>query len=267
MNLDDITLSKASLKGKVVLITGATGSIGKAVSLECASYGATVLLLSKNLKKLEQLYDDIIKYNYPTPIICPMDLLGANPDDYINLAAQLKSRFKLIDAFISCAGIFPSLAPVEYYSEKNWYNIFQVNFHSNFHLTKVLLPLLKNSKSAKIVFTLPNEHTLNKAFFGAYASANAALMSFIKVTAEELENSNITVTGLYPGEVLSSMRAKIFPAQDFSSMLLASKMCTSYVTLLNEKSKKYHAKSIKATTLQSSNHEKDASKILNLEII
>jgi len=65
------------LKDKVILVTGATGGFGKAVSLALARHGATVVLLAKSLRRVEALYDEIEQAGYPLPAIYPIDLAGA----------------------------------------------------------------------------------------------------------------------------------------------------------------------------------------------
>ncbi len=57
------------LKDKVVLVTGATGGFGKVVSIALARHGATVILVARNLRLVESLYDEIEQAGYPTPAI------------------------------------------------------------------------------------------------------------------------------------------------------------------------------------------------------
>ena len=63
----DFKPSTDSLKGKVILVTGATGGFGKPMSLAYAEAGATVILLGKNVRLLENLYDEIEQGGYPQP--------------------------------------------------------------------------------------------------------------------------------------------------------------------------------------------------------
>ena len=59
------------LRGKTILVTGATGGYGKAISLALAGHGATVVLLAKNLRLVEGLYDEIEAAGFPVPAIYP----------------------------------------------------------------------------------------------------------------------------------------------------------------------------------------------------
>ncbi|MDD5215691.1 MAG: SDR family NAD(P)-dependent oxidoreductase, partial [Methylococcales bacterium] len=77
-----------SLTNKVVLITGAAGGLGSTAALTLAKLGATIILLDKNLPKLEALYDKILAENGIEPILYPFDLAGASENDYVELAQR-----------------------------------------------------------------------------------------------------------------------------------------------------------------------------------
>ena len=77
------------LAGKVILVTGATGGFGNPVSKALAQHGATVVLLGKNLRMVEALYDEIEQAGLPLPAIYTMDLSGASEQDYLDLARQV----------------------------------------------------------------------------------------------------------------------------------------------------------------------------------
>src|SRR5690348_18469649 len=79
-------LDLPSLDGRVVLITGAAGGIGKALSLACARAGATLVLHGRVVRKLETLYDEIVAAQLPEPTILPLDLARADASDFANVA-------------------------------------------------------------------------------------------------------------------------------------------------------------------------------------
>jgi NAD(P)-dependent dehydrogenase (short-subunit alcohol dehydrogenase family) len=67
------------LKNRVILITGIGEGIGRAAARRLAGYGATVILLGRTIRKLEQVYDDIEQAGGPKPAIYPMNLEGRRP--------------------------------------------------------------------------------------------------------------------------------------------------------------------------------------------
>ena len=93
------------LAERVILVTGATGGFGKAVSLALAAHGATVVLLARNLRLVEALYDEIEQAGYPTPAIYPMNLEGASEHDYEELARNLEEQLGRLDGILHCAAM------------------------------------------------------------------------------------------------------------------------------------------------------------------
>ena len=84
------------LKDRVILITGASGGVGSAAALACARHGASVVLLGRNVKKLEKVYDAIVGAGLPQPAIYPMNLAGATWNDLAELVATVERETRLI---------------------------------------------------------------------------------------------------------------------------------------------------------------------------
>ena len=84
--------ASGALAGRVVLVAGAHGGLGSAASLACARDGATVVLLGRKVPKLNRLYDALAAEG-PEPMLYPLDLEGASPDDYAELATRLEGEF------------------------------------------------------------------------------------------------------------------------------------------------------------------------------
>ena len=80
------------LDGRVALVTGASGGLGRVLSLACAAQGATVVLHGRVVRKLEALYDDIVNAGYPEPTILPLDLATARAEDFANVASALQAQ-------------------------------------------------------------------------------------------------------------------------------------------------------------------------------
>ena len=142
------------LRDRVILVTGAGDGIGKAVSLACARYGATVILLGRTVKKLEAVYDAIVEQGAPQPAIYPLDLQGATPEHYEQLADNVANEFQRLDGLLHNAARLGPLTPMDHFEPEEWARVFQVNVHAPFVLTRACLALLKNSKDARIVFTV-----------------------------------------------------------------------------------------------------------------
>ncbi|MDO5610858.1 MAG: SDR family NAD(P)-dependent oxidoreductase, partial [Pseudomonadota bacterium] len=98
-----------ALAGRTILITGATGGLGEA---------ATLILSARNIRKLNKVYD-AVKAVGPEPLLYPMDLEGATPDDHLQLAERVKEAFGQLDGLLHCAAEFRALTPLEYTDPAN----------------------------------------------------------------------------------------------------------------------------------------------------
>ena len=95
--------SDTNLGGRVVLVTGASGGLGRILALACAGCGATVVLHGRIVRKLEALYDEILVAGHPEPTILPLDLATAKAEDFANVASALQAQHGRIDAIVHTA--------------------------------------------------------------------------------------------------------------------------------------------------------------------
>ena len=215
VSLNDWTPPADLLKSRVILVTGAANGIGKAVVKDMAAHGATTVLLDRDVKGLEQTYDEIVAAGHPQPAIYPMDLQGATPDDYTQLAATLEQEFNQLDGLIHNAAQLGALVPFANFEHELWFQTLQTNLNAPYLMTMACLGLLYASKDASIVFTSDAVGRYGKAYWGAYAVSKAGLEAFMQVLADELEaNTTIRVNSLDPGPVRTTLRRTAYPAEN-----------------------------------------------------
>jgi NAD(P)-dependent dehydrogenase (short-subunit alcohol dehydrogenase family) len=199
------------LKNKTILVTGATGSFGRVVSMEYAKHGATVILLAKNLRLVEALYDKIELQGYSKPAIYPMDLEGATGQDYDELAVNIEKEFGRLDGLVHCAGILGAPTPFEYSDTETWLKVHQVNLHAPYLLTKSVISLLRKSEKASVVFMTDDKVG---AYWDAYGVSKQALAAMAQNIAAEYEDSNIHINCFNPGKTKTALQIRAFPAAD-----------------------------------------------------
>jgi NAD(P)-dependent dehydrogenase (short-subunit alcohol dehydrogenase family) len=202
------------LHDRVILVTGAAHGIGKAVVKDMAAHGATTVLLDRDVKGLEQTYDDIVDAGHPQPAIYPMDLLGATPNDYTQLATTLEEEFRRLDGLVHNAAQLGALVPFANFDHDLWFQTLQANLNAPYLMTTACLGLLNASRDASIVFTSDAVGRHGKAYWGAYAVSKAGLEAFMQVLADELEdNAVIRVNSIDPGPVRTALRRMAYPAE------------------------------------------------------
>ncbi len=203
-----------SLRGRVVLVTGAAGGLGRAVALACARAGATVVLLGRKVPALERLYDAIEAGGGPRPGIFPLDLEGATPADYAMLAERVAAECGRLDGIVHAAAHFPGLTPIEQTEPEDFLRALHVNLSAPCLLTQACLPLLRQAPAAAVVFVLDDPARVERAFWGGYAVAKRGLEALARVLADELEGTAVRVSVLSPGPMRTPLRARAWFAED-----------------------------------------------------
>jgi NAD(P)-dependent dehydrogenase (short-subunit alcohol dehydrogenase family) len=204
------------LENKVILVTGAGDGIGKVAAKTYAAHGATVILLGRTVSKLEQVYDDIENAGYNKPAIVPLNLEGAAEKDYQDVANVIEQEFGKLDGILHNASQLGSMTTIEQYESAVWNKIMHVNVNSAFMLTQALIPLLKETKGASVIFTTSSVGRKGRAFWGAYAVSKFATEGLVQVLAHELDetDSMVKVNAINPGATRTSMRASAYPAEN-----------------------------------------------------
>src|SRR6266542_5615624 len=178
----------ASLEGRVIVVTGATGGLGRALALACATHGATVVLHGRVARKLEALYDEIIAAGHPEPSILPLDLATAKAEDFANVASALQAQAGRVDAIVHTAVVLGALSPIEHQTFDQWLSTLRVNLLAPFGLTRASLLMMRATPDASVIFTLDTRGQEPKAYWGAYAVAKAGLSALLAILADEWEN-------------------------------------------------------------------------------
>jgi NAD(P)-dependent dehydrogenase (short-subunit alcohol dehydrogenase family) len=114
------------------------------------------------------------------------------------------------------AAILGSRTPVELYDPEIWNKVMHVNATAPFLLSRAMIPLLRKSPDASVIFTSSGVGRKAKAYWGAYAVSKFAVEGLSQLMADELddERNNVRVNSLNPGATRTSMRSLAYPAED-----------------------------------------------------
>ncbi|MGH8218485.1 MAG: YciK family oxidoreductase [Steroidobacteraceae bacterium] len=228
----------AELEGRVIAITGASDGIGRAVAQACAVHGATVILVGRNQRKLEAACEQIERERPASTTVAVLDLERALAGDYDRLAGAVLERFGRLDGLLHNAGILGTLTPIEHYDVPTWCRVLHVNLTAAFALTQVLLPALKRSADAAILYTSSGVGRRGKAYWGAYAVSKFGLEGLAQVLSGELSDiTAIRVNTLNPGPTRTRMRAQAYPAENPAKLRAADSLTAPYLALLGPASR------------------------------
>jgi NAD(P)-dependent dehydrogenase (short-subunit alcohol dehydrogenase family) len=226
------------LAGRVIAVTGAGGGLGRAVALACARHGAQLVLIGRNAGKLEEVHAAIAAAGAPEASIALLDLEKALARDYDQLADALMDRYGRLDGLVHNAAILGTLTPIEHYDVPTWCRVLHVNLTASFALTQVLVPALKKSADASVLFTASAVGRRGRAYWGAYGVSKFAIEGLAQTLAGELENvSNVRVNTLNPGRARTAMRRQAYPAEDIETLPLPESLTGPYLALLGPASR------------------------------
>jgi len=226
------------LKDRIILVTGAGDGIGRAAAKSFADFGATVILLGRTIRKLEEVYDEIEKAGNPQPAIYPMNLEGASPKDYEDLAVTLKSEFGRLDGILNNAAILGTLTPIAHYDIELWFQVMQTNLNAPFLLTKACLELLVSAPDASIVMTSDAVGRKGRAYWGAYGVSKFGMEGLMQILADELEsNTNVRVNSVDTGPVRTRMRRQAYPGEDPNKLPVPEDVLKPFLYLMGPESK------------------------------
>lgn len=181
-----------SLNGKVVLITGASSGIGRAVAQQCAAAGATCIISARNSERLEETLKSLSGEGHSMIIT---DLTKSI--EIYNLVKMLPK----IDGVVSCAGIVDTKL-LKFTENEDIERIFATNVFSSIKLIRDLIQQKKFNKESSIVL-ISSISGVKCGYLGGsiYGASKGAIEGFIKGAALELSPQKIRLNSIVPGMV------------------------------------------------------------------
>lgn len=211
---DEFRPAPEALAGRVVLVTGAHGGLGEAAAKACARAGASVVLLGRRVPKLNRVHDAIVAAGGPAPALYPLDLEGATPDDYAQMATRIGDECGRLDGILHTAAAFKGLASLANTSPEDWIRGMHANLGAPLLLTQACLPLLGQAADSAVVFTINGPDATSRAFWGAYGIAQQGLQAAVAILAGEQAGGPVRVHGLQPGPMRTPLRARAWFSED-----------------------------------------------------
>jgi NAD(P)-dependent dehydrogenase (short-subunit alcohol dehydrogenase family) len=227
------SVASGELAGRVIAITGCTGGLGRAIALDVARAGAELILLGRSVQKLQGLRAEIEQIAPDRALMAPLDLEKALANDYDTIADAVLARYGRLDGLVHCAGLLGTLTPIDHYEVPTWARVMHVNLTAAFALTQVLLPALRKSPDASVIFTSSAVGRKGRAYWGAYAVSKFGVEGLMQVLADELAgNSHIRVNSINPGATRTLMRRQAYPSEALEASAPPETLTGPYLQLL-----------------------------------
>ena len=190
-----------SLRGKKILITGASSGIGRGIAIECSRIGASVIITGRNKERLQETLCMMDHQQEHSMVIADL----SSVEGVFTLADAVDNT---IDGLVLCAG-FTIVKPFKYVSDKDLDDIMNVNYKAPVLLAQRLLKKKKISKGASIVFISSVSGVFISAPAGAlYSGSKGAVNGIAKAMAIDLSSRGVRVNCVNPGMVDTNIFAK-----------------------------------------------------------
>ena len=219
------------LSGKLVLVTGATRGIGRAVAVAAASAGAELIITGRTVGALEEV-DDEIKAGGGHATIVEMDMkdTAAMP----RLAAAIAERWGRLDGLVANAAILTALTPVGHVTPEDWETNIAVNLTGQWHMIRAFDPLLRAAPAGRAILVTSGAAVGSRPFWGPYAATKAGLEALGRSWAGESEQTSLRINMMNPGGTATTMRASAFPGEDPASLPQPADIASAFLALLAE---------------------------------
>lgn len=192
------------LKDKIAVVTGASSEIGSEISRRFIEEGAKVVLIGRNMEKLEKVRSSIKNYNTNTVSIqCDI----TNKSQVIQAIDQINAHYGKIDILVNNAGTINDPIHFHEMKESDWMTLVNTNLFGTFMITKsVLVKMLENKKGVIInIGSISSERAIPKVHLTVYCTTKSAINMFTKGIAIEYARKNIRCNCINPGIINAGM--------------------------------------------------------------
>jgi 3-oxoacyl-[acyl-carrier protein] reductase len=191
------------IKGKVAIVTGAGGGVGKAISKRLSSEGCKVIMLGRNRTKLQKAASEIGNKRNTMTVIADI----TKEAEVLSVIDQTINSYDKIDILINNAGIINDPMPFHEMSEDQWDNLVNTNLFGMFRMTKAVIPVMMENGSGNIVnvSSVLGIRSIPRVPLSVYAVTKAGVIMFTRSIAVEYGQYKIRCNCVAPSTIRSSI--------------------------------------------------------------
>lgn len=215
------------MQGKVALITGADGGLGKFVTQAMLDAGATVVGSSRKIQQAA-----FASANFTA---LPAELsTAAGAKAAVD---SLASRFGKLDVVVHTVGGFAGGQSIAETDDVTFQRMLDVNLYSTFYLLRAAIPVMRKTGNGRIVAIGSRAALEPGAGVGSYSASKAAMVSLIRTVAQENKDVGITANVILPGTMDTPANRKSMPNADFSKWVRPEAVASLIVWLTGDAGK------------------------------
>lgn len=227
-----------SLKNKVVLITGAPGGLGKAVSRAFAAQGAALALTNRSPEPLEAAFADL----EDALLIGGIDV--TKEEDVKRLVETVIERFGRIDVLVNIAGTWRGGTPVHEMPVDTWDFLMTLNARSVYLMNQAVAPVMLEQGAGKIVSVAAKSALEARKGNAAYSASKSAVLRITEAMSAELKHQGINVNCVLPTTIDTPANRQSMPKADFSKWVSPEALADVIVFLASDAAQAIHGAAI-----------------------
>jgi NAD(P)-dependent dehydrogenase (short-subunit alcohol dehydrogenase family) len=213
-----------ALEGKVALITGATGGLGRFVTEAFLVAGAKVVGVSRSIQASD--------FPHPAFTALPAELSGAEAAR--RMARDIMSRFGRIDVLVHVMGGFAGGESVAETDDATLDQMLDLNYRAAFFVARAVLPHMRRQGGGRILAIASRQAVEPGAMVGAYSASKAALVALIRTIALENKDSNVSANTVLPGTMDKPANRAADPKADPSQWVQPAQVAALLVHLASD---------------------------------
>lgn len=223
----------SDFSGKVALITGAAGNLGKAATHAFQDQGAKLILVDHAGEHLQQAYGDTTDRS-EVYLSDSTDL--RNPAQVAHVIKEAITSFEKIDVLINIAGGYRGGQRFHQTEVETLDFLFDLNVKTLFNTCQAVIPLMLNQKSGSIINVSARSGLKGSTKMGPYSASKSAVMRLTESMAAELKGNGIRVNSILPGTIDTEQNRKDMSDADFSRWVKPEAIANVMVFLASDSS-------------------------------
>jgi NAD(P)-dependent dehydrogenase (short-subunit alcohol dehydrogenase family) len=233
------------LRGKVVMVTGASRGLGRSLALAYAQEGANLIINSRNADSLDPVAREAEDKGIEV-LAFPGDV--SRSTHVKQLVGAAIEQFGRVDVLVNNAGLLGPRVPIEEYPEDEWRRVLDANLTAPFLLAKAVIPHMPEGGS--IVNVTSGVSIEGRAEWGAYSVSKFGVEGLTQILAAELKARSIRVNSVDPGGMRTEMRAAAYPDEDPKTRITPEENTGVFLHLASDESKDVTGERFKAQEFQ-----------------
>jgi len=230
-------------RSSVVVVAGASGTLGRAVALAFAEAGASLVLVSRTADSVRAALPELCAAS--TTLVAPSTDLN-NPDATQAMVGKALDRFGRIDVLANTVGGYRAGEPLQRTDLSDWDAMMALNARTAFVVSRAVLPVMLDQGRGRIILTAARGALQGKHHAAAYTASKAAVARLTESLADEVKHLGINVNCVLPGTIDTDSNRRALPYTDTANWVPPQDIARVFLFLASEAASAIHGALIPA---------------------